>query len=711
MIFFNLMKKYKKFILVFSVVIMCLNLYIKDVEAIENKVIKVGYPIVEGFTELNDGVYSGYAFEYLMEISKYTGWQYEFIEMGLNESLNKLKSGEIDIVAGMIKNEKTTEIFDFPESNSGYTYSILATLKSNTHISITDYNTLNGIKIGYFDRSVSKVDKLNDFFENNNIKDTTFISYPSSDSNALINALNNKEIDAIITGDLLLNNGLKVLTKYDSYPYYFSTTKGNTEIIEGLDKAIRLINRYTPAFVTNLYSKYFENKKDNSFILTEEEQEYLSKLNTLKAIYVDDFKPVQYYDKSTKEAKGFIVDIGKRISEKLGVSLELIKADNYDEARKLIQENHDYIALGIPVDYDTYKINNILFTKSYLDLDIVKVYSKKAPSNKEDQILAVPNGYGYNDMNIGYKIKYYDTIEDCLFAVEKNEASLTYGNYYTISSYISNSYFSNLSVVPDSHSVPASCAVSTGIDEILFNIINKAILSLSDEDIKTIIYNNATEFKASISLKGFFLSNLTLSLTIISIILIIIALLIAIIIKMKFKALKNKKNMLLLKSQRDQLTELYNRSTCEDLISSYFKEFNGLYYSFIIIDIDHFKEINDTFGHMIGDQILQEFSELLKKSFSSDDIICRLGGDEFVIFIKNIYNHGLNDMDIKLHDLCKSMNKDITYNGKTLKISISAGAIIDNKYATFSELYKKSDELLYDVKRTGRNGFKMKEDF
>lgn len=101
--FYNNIKKLNKFILIFGIILICLNLHTKYAKAEENRVIKVGYPIVDGFTELEDGVYSGYAFEYLFEISKYTGWQYEFIEMSLSDALTKLKSGEIDIVGGMLK--------------------------------------------------------------------------------------------------------------------------------------------------------------------------------------------------------------------------------------------------------------------------------------------------------------------------------------------------------------------------------------------------------------------------------------------------------------------------------------------------------------------------------------------------------------------------------------------------------------------------------
>ena len=711
--FYNNKKKLNRLILLLGIILIFLNFHSKYVKAEENRVIKVGYPIVEGFTEVENGIYSGYAFEYLFEIAKYTGWQYEFIEMSLSDALSKLQSGEIDIVGGMLKNEKSSEIFSFPELNSGYTYSILATLESNTNISRSDYSTLNGITVGYFDKAEEKLSKLKEFFESNNINNVTYKAYPSSDSKALVNALNNKEVDAIISGDLISNSNLKFLAKFNSCPYYFATTKGNDEIVNELNKAIRHINEYTPSFTSDLYYKYFNNKTDTSIILTQEEQEYLSNITSLKTIIIDDFKPVQYYDKFTKEPKGIIMDISNLISEKLGIPLEIIKADSYEDAYKLIQEHNDYIAIGVPVNYYTSKINNLIFTKSYIDLDIVKVYSKKSPANQEDQILALPYGYGYGDLNMGYKIKYYDTIQDCLKAVEKNEASLTYGNYYTISSYISDDYFSNLSVVPDSHSIPSSCALSANVDKTFFNILNKAISSISDNDIKTIIYNNSTNFKStSVSFRNFFLSNLALCLTLIAIILVIIASLIAIIVRIRFKALKTMKNILLSKSQTDQLTGLYNRATCEELVTNYLNiKKSSLYCCFIITDIDYFKQINDKFGHQTGDDLLKEFSQVLRECFSNTDILCRWGGDEFIIFIKDINESNVYIIDENLKKLCQLMNKEIEFIDDSQKISISAGAIITNQVNDFNKLYHKADEALYEVKRNGRNGFKIKEYF
>ena len=147
----NKIKKFKKFnknVFIFFIVIICIITQTKFARAEEDNVIKVGYPIVKGFTEIKNGVYSGYAYEYLSEIVKYTGWEYEFVEMSLADSLEALKDGEVDIVAGMFKNDETMKIYDFPDYDMGDTYETLSTLRDNKSISRLDYKTVDGINVG-----------------------------------------------------------------------------------------------------------------------------------------------------------------------------------------------------------------------------------------------------------------------------------------------------------------------------------------------------------------------------------------------------------------------------------------------------------------------------------------------------------------------------------------------------------------------------------
>ena len=700
----KILKNFTRFILIIGIINTCLIMQGNYVNAETNNKIKVGYSIVSGFTEVENDVYNGFGFEYLREIAKYTGWEYEFIQMSTNDMINKLKDGEIDIAGAMLKNEQTTELYDFPEYCSGATYTTLVTLKENTNIDISNHETLEGIKVGYFETSKIKLENFKNFCKTNGFNNVELIPYPHESGNEIEEALKNKEVDAIITDDLLVGDEKKVIAKFGAIPYYFATTKGNTEIISGLNKAISKIKEKEPDYDQVIYNKYFKNFSSKVISLTEEEKEYIDNIGVLKGIYIDNIIPVEYYNTKTNEPDGIYVDLVSLIMERAGIKLELIKADTYEEAYNMLKNKEADFIIAVPDIYSIEKENNLFITQSYLDVDLVKVKNKNIQTDKE--IVALTKGYIYSELNDDDEVKYYETIEEVLKAVEKGEATIANGSNYAISNYVSAGYYSNLIVLYQEEKINSSMAFAKPIDKKLINIVNKAIDTLATDEVNNIIYENTSNIHHKITLKQLFIEN-TILFTAIAIIIIIMA--IIIIIRHKFKELKKAKKLLLKKSQLDALTGMYNREAGEILVKEYLNvKPKNLYSAFAIIDIDYFKQVNDRLGHQIGDDVLKEFALILKEVFAFKDIICRLGGDEFVVFMKDIEEADIDIIRERLQVLCKAMNKNIEYNNIKQEISLSIGCVITNKDTDFNELYRQADELLYKVKHNGKNGFKIK---
>jgi len=117
--------------------------------------------------------------------------------------------------------------------------------------------------------------------------------------------------------------------------------------------------------------------------------------------------------------------------------------------------------------------------------------------------------------------------------------------------------------------------------------------------------------------------------------------------------------------------------------------------SVVIFDLDHFKRINDTYGHLVGDCILKEFAEVLKESFRDTDCVARYGGEEFVAVLVNA----------KLEDACKKVErirekvKKLVFCDEKLKITFSAGVAQFKEGETIKELLEKADKNLYVAKR------------
>ena len=156
------------------------------------------------------------------------------------------------------------------------------------------------------------------------------------------------------------------------------------------------------------------------------------------------------------------------------------------------------------------------------------------------------------------------------------------------------------------------------------------------------------------------------------------------------------------KAERDPLTKLYNKTATKTLIQSFLRtDSRDTYDAFIIVDVDNFKQVNDTLGHLFGDSVLVDIAQEMQDLFRSNDVIGRIGGDEFIVFLRGM-NHK-SHIASKADDICKIFNL-IYSDDDGMKISGSLGiALYPADGSTFDELYKKADIALYQSKRAGKS--------
>ncbi len=161
------------------------------------------------------------------------------------------------------------------------------------------------------------------------------------------------------------------------------------------------------------------------------------------------------------------------------------------------------------------------------------------------------------------------------------------------------------------------------------------------------------------------------------------------------------------RSKTDQLTGLLNKGAVEGLISmllsNYYKE-NEIC-ALIMIDADHFKNVNDTFGHIAGDRVLATIGRLIRNTFKGSDVAGRIGGDEFVVFLRDIES---KEATIALAE--KLQNEVLNaFSGDLDKcVSLSMGiAMFPDHGRSFEELYHAADKALYYVKEHGRASYKI----
>lgn len=167
---------------------------------------------------------------------------------------------------------------------------------------------------------------------------------------------------------------------------------------------------------------------------------------------------------------------------------------------------------------------------------------------------------------------------------------------------------------------------------------------------------------------------------------------------------KEKELMLRYQAETDPLTGLYNRSTLEQRIKKYLEN-SFKQYAMFIIDLDHFKEINDTMGHLQGDYVLKDVAQILSQNFSTKDDIGRLGGDEFVVLKRNVVS--LEEIEETAKRLNEQLRMTYEKDEHVIQISASIGICIGNKATSFQRLYSKTDEVLYEVKDHGKDNYKI----
>ncbi len=155
----------------------------------------------------------------------------------------------------------------------------------------------------------------------------------------------------------------------------------------------------------------------------------------------------------------------------------------------------------------------------------------------------------------------------------------------------------------------------------------------------------------------------------------------------------------------DSLTEVYNRrhffETSESMIALSQREYKAV--SLLMLDIDHFKIINDTYGHQVGDRVLIALGKKIQKMTRHSDLFARIGGEEFAVLL---YNVSIEDARAVAQNICNTIAEYDFFDkeNQLINVTVSIGvSSIDNSVDTLDTLYHKADLKLYEAKESGRN--------
>lgn len=171
-------------------------------------------------------------------------------------------------------------------------------------------------------------------------------------------------------------------------------------------------------------------------------------------------------------------------------------------------------------------------------------------------------------------------------------------------------------------------------------------------------------------------------------------------VKERTNALKSANDALKRLTMVDQLTNIYNRRKLDEILNREMERYDRyqIEFSIIMVDIDHFKNVNDNFGHQVGDQVLRNISKLMRREIRATDIIGRWGGEEFLIVCANT---NIEDAVYVADKLRKKIESKTLLKEMPITCSFGVNTIVDKTNIT--QLVKGADEALYKAKMNGRN--------
>ena len=152
-------------------------------------------------------------------------------------------------------------------------------------------------------------------------------------------------------------------------------------------------------------------------------------------------------------------------------------------------------------------------------------------------------------------------------------------------------------------------------------------------------------------------------------------------------------------AEHDPMTGVLNRGAFDQILRAMEKDRRN--FALILVDVDDFKSVNDTYGHAVGDVILKRVSKLLAEGFRSIDHVCRIGGDEFAVVMMDV----TGDLGYTIEDKIDEINHQLAAQDENVPaVSLSAGAAFTDRKNPGESLFKDADRAMYYVKNHGRNG-------
>lgn len=462
-----------------------------EVQAADENAIRIGYIDYDGFfVPQQNGNMTGYGMEYLSELSKYTGWEYEFVYDSWENHMENLKNGSIDFICHAQRTPEREKAYLFSKYSVGVESGVLYVKSDDTRYYYNDYAQFEGMRIAMLRDSYQN----DTFMEYALEKGFSYESLLCDTQQACFDALERGDADGVVLGSLALKSDYKVVCRFDSEPFYFMTGKMNENLMKVLDEALGEIHVQNPYFEADLFEKYYrEGVAITDSALTREEVEYIENQGEITVAFLPNLKPISYVDEEGNAA-GVTVEIIRQIEEKSGFQFSFVMMEDGVKPIDYISEHPNVLVAGIMTDNPDFQGTSLIVSDSFYKDEVVLagVEGREYDFDNTDITyrLAIPKNYTALENYIfnnrpEFEIVKADSTEDCIQMVLKGKADLLAQNVNAITPLIARPKYEKIKVLPSFFMEEYMGMVLVGTEEnrMLIQIIDKCIKTISDKEI------------------------------------------------------------------------------------------------------------------------------------------------------------------------------------------------------------------------------------
>ena len=461
----------------------------------EKRVLRVAFPQVDGMSwTAEDGTHHGMLVDYLNEIAKYTGWEYEYIDTKGPAMLNEFVEGKYELMGGNYYIPALEKYYAYPNYNMGYSRSLLLARSDDRSIHSYDLESMNGKTIGVYENARENIRRLKEFMAINGLY-CNIRYYKQEDMVGKIGLypyLAKGEIDLLLNNVAHISDSVRVVVAYDSQPYYIVTNPGNKEVLDGLNMALERILDANPNFAAERYAVNFPDRLVN-IQLSDRDLEYVNERKTITVAVPENWYPLYCKETPLKNHTGIMADVLDEIKSFTGLRFSYVYAKNYADAIRLIQQGDaDILGFFLGDENDAAQLG-LALSASYVSANNIIVRNKACSYPAPGLVGALVENQRLPSGILVEKIRFYPSIKEALFAVNNGEADFIYGLSSRMEQDILRYHFTNLApvtLVNDQSTI--SFALPIPVDPDLLTILNKAINNLSESE-RTVIRNRNLE--------------------------------------------------------------------------------------------------------------------------------------------------------------------------------------------------------------------------